>query len=66
MFVFLFQGKLTQDSVYLETSILKLTENLNDVHRKITSVKDDVIPPLVDKKVALECKEILAADLKVF
>jgi hypothetical protein len=38
---------------------------LNDAHRKITALIDDVIPPIVDKKVALECKEILAADLKV-
>jgi hypothetical protein len=60
------QGKYPQDLNYLETSISKMTENLNDLRKKIRSVSEDVIPPLVDKNVALHCKEILAADLKVF
>ena len=42
-----------------------MSENVTDLQRKITTLTEDVIPPLVDKKVALQCKEILATDLQV-
>ena len=60
------QGKVFfGDAASVDTSIEKATEALNDAHQKMTTLTDDVIPPIIDKKVALVCKEILAADLKV-
>ena len=60
------QGKVFfGDAASVDTSIKKATEALNDAHQKMTMLTDDVIPPIIDKKVALVCKEILAADLKV-
>ena len=60
------QGKVFfGDAASVDTSIEKATEALNDAHQKMTTLTDDVIPPVIDKKVALVCKEILAADLKV-
>ena len=60
------QGKVFfGDAASVDTSIEKATEALNDAHQKMTMLTDDVIPPIIDKKVALVCKEILAADLKV-
>ena len=60
------QGKVFfGDAASVDASIEKATEALNDAHQKMTMLTDDVIPPIIDKKVALVCKEILAADLKV-
>ena len=60
------QGKVFfGNAASVDTSIEKATEALNDAHQKMTTLTDDVIPPIIDKKVALVCKEILAADLKV-
>jgi hypothetical protein len=49
----------------LNSTCDKLENTLSEFIRKSSTLCEETLAPLVDKKVALLCKDVLAADLEV-